>query len=53
MTIYRDSSGLTQENICRISCTIKRAFELTAYQGAFLSDVKIPEPIDVLQGDNL
>jgi hypothetical protein len=50
---YCDNSGLTQKDVCRISCTAERVFELTAYQGAFLSDVKITETINVSQADNL
>jgi hypothetical protein len=47
------NSGLTQEDICRISRATESALELTAYQGAFLPDVKITQVVDVLRADNL
>lgn len=53
MRAHRDSNGLTKEDICHISCTAERSFELTADQGTFLSDVKIINTVNVLQAGNL
>jgi hypothetical protein len=47
------SSGLTQKNACRISCTVESVFDLTANQGALLYDVKITQGFNVLEGNNL
>jgi hypothetical protein len=53
ITMLCENSGLTQEDICCISRATESALELTAYQGTFLSDVKITQVVNVLRADNL
>jgi hypothetical protein len=52
-TVSRENSGLTQEDICRISRATESALELATDQGAFLSYVKITQVVDILRADNL